>query len=220
MKCEQARAQFSSYLDTALPGREMQAIGGHLEECAGCRAEYRSLEQNHELLMALGPRKAPPELALRIRLAISREASERSRRSVVAFLFRLQDEARGLMIPATAGLLSAVVFFGILIGFWARPAIGDDVPIPSFTYIPPQLSAMPADSVDSDEPDPILVETFVDENGRVQDYRVLNTGVDMKAIGPQLDSILIFTRFQPAMAFGRRTSGRVVLSFSNVHVKG
>lgn len=219
MTCHEIKSRLSSYLDTALPGAEMQTLRAHLRACADCHAEYRQLEQTRNLVAGLGPRRAPADLALRIRLALAQERAARSRHAWEAFALRLEESMRAFMLPATAGVLSAIVFFGVLIGFWAMPAISNDVPIPSFTYTPPQLTAMPADSVDGVN-EPIMVETFIDENGRVEDYRILTEGLDTKAIQPQLDSIMIFTQFQPARAFGRPISGRAVISFSNIHVKG
>jgi hypothetical protein len=199
----------------------MQSVRKHLHGCAECNAEHRELVQTHALVASVGRRQAPADLALRIELALSRERAARSRRAWEGLLVRLDDTMRDAMLPATAGVLSAVIFFGLLIGFWALPAVSNDVPVPSLSeaYQPPQLTAMPADSVDG-VTEPIMVETFVDANGRVEDYRILTEGVDTKAIQPQLDSIMIFTLFQPARAYGRPTAGHAVISFSNVHVKG
>jgi putative zinc finger protein len=219
MTCNEIKSRLSSYLDTALPGADMQAVRAHLSGCGDCHAEHRQLEQARDLVAGLGPRRAPADLALRIRVALAQERAARSRHAWQAFALRTQESLRAFMLPATAGLVSAIVFFGLLIGFWAMPAISNDVPIPSFSYTPPQLTAMPSDSVDGAS-EPIMVETFIDENGRVQDYRILTQGLDTKAIQPQLDSIMIFTQFQPARAFGRPISGRAVISFSNVHVGG
>jgi hypothetical protein len=36
----------------------------------------------------------------------------------------------------------------------------------------------------------------------------------------QLDQMMIFTTFRPATTFGRPAPGRVVLSFSRIHVRG
>ncbi|HTK95374.1 MAG TPA: anti-sigma factor [Terriglobales bacterium] len=224
MTCKETKSRLSAYLDTALSGTEMQTVREHLHNCPECHAEHRQFEQTHALVASLGRKQAPDDLALRIQLALSRERAARSRRSWDAITVRLEDGMRAFMLPATAGLLSAIICFGLLIGFWALPAISNDVPVPSLSasYQPPQLAAMPADSVGDVDGvnEPILVETFVDANGRVEDYRILTEGVDTKALQPQLDSIMIFTLFQPARAFGRPTAGRAVISFSNVHVKG
>jgi len=217
--CKQTQSVMSDYVDTALAGNRMQAVREHLRACAECSAEHHSLEQTRALVAGLGTRRAPADLALRIRSAISRERAEQQRRSWSGMLVRVEDGLRSFMLPATAGLVSAIVFFGVLIGFWAIPAISNDVPVPSMSYTPPQLTAMPADSVDGVN-EPIMIETYVDAQGRVENYRVLTEGLDLKAIEPQLDSIMIFTLFQPARSFGRPAPGRAVISFSNIHVKG
>jgi hypothetical protein len=68
--------------------------------------------------------------------------------------------------------------------------------------------------------DSLVVEADIDANGRVQDYRILSAPADTQALLPQLKNMLIFTVFRPATAFGRPTSGRAVLSFSKINVKG
>jgi anti-sigma factor RsiW len=71
--CGKTREAFSSYLDGALSGREMQATAAHLERCEECAAEFSEWRQMHEALYRLGPAKAPADLALRLRIAVSKE---------------------------------------------------------------------------------------------------------------------------------------------------
>jgi hypothetical protein len=68
--------------------------------------------------------------------------------------------------------------------------------------------------------DSLVVEAYVDSNGRVQDYRILSAPSDAKELVPELNKMLIFTTFRPATAFGRPTSGWAVLSFAKVNVRG
>jgi hypothetical protein len=75
-------------------------------------------------------------------------------------------------------------------------------------------------NMDTVNADSIVVEAYVDANGRVQDYRILSAPNDARTLDPKLENMLIFTVFHPATAFGRPTSGRAVLSFSNINVKG
>jgi len=54
---------------------------------------------------------------------------------------RLQNTLNAIMVPATAGLVSAVLFFGLLLGFFALPAelraSNGDVPL--MLYTQPEL---------------------------------------------------------------------------------
>jgi len=60
----------------------------------------------------------------------------------------------------------------------------------------------------------------VDAQGRVQDYRILSGQEQNQHLRRQLDQMMIFTTFRPATSFGRPAPGRVVLSFSRIHVRG
>src|SRR5690242_6419834 len=119
MNCAQAKSMFSPYLDGEVTGTEMLALTGHLDSCDPCQREYASLRQTQKLLMSVKSRKAPDDLSLKLRLAISREVA-RSRRPYFQDLgIRIENTINGFMVPATAGLITAVVIFGFLMGFLA-----------------------------------------------------------------------------------------------------
>ena len=76
MKCTEAKGLLSPYLDGAVTGTEMQGLQEHLDGCAECMREYRSLRRTQQLLMSVGRVQEPADLGLKLRLAISREAAE------------------------------------------------------------------------------------------------------------------------------------------------
>ena len=215
MDCKQAKSMFSSYLDGAVSGHEMRAISTHLEGCGNCHAGYLSLQRTQALLSSLGQRKAPEDLELRLRLAIQQERARRSTRVFQNFALSIEHLINSFMLPATAGLMTAVIMFGVLIGCFARPEIGND--IPTSLYTPPRLAAGPY-AIQGLE-GPVLIEASVDPSGRVLDYRILS-GHDSDALRVKIDNALIFTTFEPARAFGEPASGHVVLAFATVNVKG
>jgi hypothetical protein len=220
MTCSKIQKNFSSYLDGAVNGSEMHAINAHLETCDACRRDYNGLRNTQVLLAAAGRRKAPPELALQLRVAVSRERARTSQDHWQGFQVRFQNAFDAFMLPATAGLVTAVLIFGILINFLVPVQAASSNDVPTMLYIPPRLAMAPygldrADGNDS----PVVIETYVDANGRVQDYRILS-GDDSGSMRSQLNQALIFTIFEPAQAFGRKVPGRVVLSFSSVRVRG
>ena len=76
---------------------------------------------------------------------------------------------------------------------------------------------MTMDSIDAES---LVIEAYVDRNGRVQDYRILSDPADSKEVLPQVKRMLIFTTFRPALSMGSPTPSRAVLSFSKISVKG
>lgn len=222
MNCAAIQQLFSPYLDGRVSGSEMRTLTRHVAQCPNCAHEFTAMRSTQQLLSSLGPKKAPADLALKLRVAISREAAQK-RRPYEGALVRLQNALNAFMVPATAGLVSAVLFFGLLLGFFALPAelraSSGDVPL--MLYTGPQLERSAfGTSLGNMGDDGVVIEAYVDANGRVQDYRILSQPDDAQAVLPQLKNLLIFTTFRPALSMGRPTAGTAVLSFSKISVKG
>jgi hypothetical protein len=222
MKCSQAESMFSPYLDGAVTGTQMLALTRHLDSCAGCQSRYVSLRQSQRLLTKVGRRRAPEDLSLRLRLAISREVAQARRPYFHDLRIRIENAVQAFMVPATAGLATAVVIFGFLMGFLALPLQADNSDVPLMLNTAPQLQQSAfGTALESIADDSLVIEAYVDSNGRVQDYRVLSSPQDAKDLSPQVKIMLTeFTTFRPATSMGRPTVGRAVLSFSMVRVKG
>jgi hypothetical protein len=221
MKCTDARSLFSSFMDDAMTGKEMRAISQHLESCANCRREYTLLGNTKQLVSTLGRRPAPPDLALKLRVAISQEAAYSRRRLLDTVRVRMENIANAFMVPATAGVVSAIIIFGLLIGVLMPGQLSGSNDVPSALFTPPELAFSPFGfEMGSVNTDSLLVEAYVDANGRVQDYRVLSAPEDAKDLMPELKNMMIFTVFKPATSFGQPTSGRAILSFAKINVKG
>lgn len=220
MKCGQAKSLFSSYLDGAVTGTQMGALSRHLQDCGQCRGEYVSLHQTQQLLARAGRRKAPADLALKLRVAISQEVAHSQRPFLDGLLIRLENALNAFMVPATAGLATAVLVFGLIMGSTALPlGYGDDVPLTLHTAPQLQQSAF-GTTLGSINEDSLVIEAYVDSNGRVQDYRIISNSMEGKELPPQVKNMLIFTTFRPATSMGTPTSGRAVLSFSKISVRG
>ena len=223
MICHRARSLFSLYLDGALTGRQMRDLRQHLDECAACSVQYAELRRTQSLVSSLGAKQAPAELALQVRVALSREIARKRRTPLETLGVHWENALNAFMLPATAGVISAVICFGLLIGVLAFPsslvASRDDVP--TLLYTPPQLQTLPPDlGLVAPSPDQVVVETLVDANGRVQDYRIISGPGNHETLRPELNNIMIFTTFRPATSFGVPTQGRAVISFAKINVKG
>jgi hypothetical protein len=224
MTCSDVRLLISPYLDGVASSQQMRHFSDHIQDCSACAREYRMLRMTQNAVAGLGRKQLPPDLGLKLRVMVSQQAAMRRRSAWAVLQMRVEQLFQAFMVPATAGALSAVVVFGLLIGMFAIPAplraSGNDVP--TKLYTPPELVLSPfAGSFTSDSDDAVIVEALVDEEGRVQDYRIISApaNVPSKMIS-RLENMLIFTVFQPARAFGRPTSGHAIISFSRISVRG
>jgi len=223
LKCPQARRLFSPYLDGAVTGNEMFALQLHLQQCSGCREHYESLRRSQQLLMNVGRPKVPQDLGLRLRVAISREAAQARRPLFEGLMMRLENSLRTHMVPATAGFLSAFIIFGIAMVFFVAPSslqANNDVPLVMVNTQPELQPSSLGITLDTINADSLVIEAYVDANGRVQDYQILSDPDVSKQVLPAVKQMLIFTTFRPALSMGRPTPGRAVLSFSKISVKG
>ena len=122
--CSKIRSQFSSYLDGDISGIAMQQIAAHLRDCSACREDFESLRANQSVLSALGPIKPPPDLALRLRVAVSRERARTPRNLLSLLKVRWQNTIAPLLLQASAGFASTILLVGsvaLLIGTFATP---------------------------------------------------------------------------------------------------
>lgn len=211
---------FSLYLDGAMSGREMHAMEQHLTSCPPCRTEYTALTRTQNLVAGLGRQPAPPELALKLRVALSQAASRSLGRRLEALWVRMENALNAVMVPATAGIVTSVFAFGLLIGVVAPGQLQGSQDVPTSLFTPPQLATAPFDPLGPVGAESLVVEIAVDAQGRVQDYRIISGPKDARNLLPKLNQMLIFTVFQPATNFGRPIPGRTVLTLSKVNVRG
>jgi anti-sigma factor RsiW len=245
-QCKSIRERFSAYLDGALTGVAMQQTAAHLESCAECDREFAGWRTMHTALVELGPAKAPADLALRLRVALSQEQSRTPRQSLARWQVRWQNTVAPFLLRASAGFASAVLLLGtaaVLVGAFASPqpveardASVDAATSPRFLYSMIASSApeaTPADLTESrgasshitthtiagENTNVVVVEAYVNSAGLVYDYRIIS-GPDTAASRAQVENLLLFSVFEPARVFGEPVRGVAVLSFSGVSVQG
>jgi anti-sigma factor (TIGR02949 family) len=227
--CASVRSRLAEYLDGRLTGREMQRIAKHLEGCGKCAAEF---EAEQHLLRALsslgavsGPSRQPDDLLLRIRVAISQERAQRRRSRLDDWRLAWHNSIGPFLLKASTGFASAVLLLGtvsVLVGMFAHPepASAQDEPLgmataPKFLY---QSGAIPdVENIGTTEDGPIVVEAYVNGQGRVYDYRIVSGPTDPQTRS-QVVNLLLCSVFEPARFFGQPVRGLAVLSFSGVSV--
>lgn len=238
MTCARVLRYLPGYLDGALPDRlgsdAHAAIGSHLDACPTCRRElerYRRIQR----VMSFAPRPAPPQdLGMSIRLAVTDARNSgglqgRFRRAKDRLELVLKNIFEPLALPAAGGVVFALLVFAMV-----YQVLGPGMPVSAATPDSPTNLLQPArlevlagfemsrleEATRTGGERPLLVEAMVNADGQAVSYRVISGQVDPN-VQRELDQVVLFSRFRPEMNFGRPTSGgRVVLSFSQIRVRG
>lgn len=222
--CKRIQAQFSDYLDGAVTGVAMQRIAAHLRDCQACAEDFDTMRSMQAVLGSLLPVKAPGNLALQLRVAISNERARTPSSFWSSVQVSWKNTIAPLLLQASAGFASTVLLLGsvaLLIGMFARPEplAARDVPLgkassPRFLYSSVEPEAVPIGGRDN----PVIVEAYINGEGQVYDYRIIS-GPNDATTRSALENLLLFSRFEPARFFGEPVRGMAVMSFTGVSVR-
>jgi len=212
--CVEIRSHFSDYVDDLCTQEDRKSIRYHLSFCDVCREQLEQWEAVGEELRALPRRQVPPDLALRLRVQLSRRLHKTP---LTALWVRLENCLKPLLIPATGGVLTAVISFCLMMGSGGVPANnGPDVTVELIQ--PARVQQLAPMDFNTGENGLVLV-TQVNAEGRAKGYRVLS-GQGSPELMQHLDRMIYFSVFRPATMFGKPTDGEVVLSLRRITVRG
>ena len=228
--CNNVRNSFSDYLDGAVTGHEMQAIAAHLALCRSCTDEFDGWRAMQQTLSTLRVNKAPKDLGLKLRLAISREQVARQTTWRDRLSLTWDNRLRPFALQAAGGLACAIALvttITFLLGVVPPPnaVLANDEPLGAITaphYLYSAVAPRPI-VISAQAPDissTIVVEAMIGSNGRVYDYTVVSApdGPDAPAIQAQVVEQLMLAVFQPASVFGLAVKGHVLMTFSGVSI--
>lgn len=235
MSCQSVQERISWFLDGRLAAAEREVLSAHLKLCPACAAYRHALENVRGALRSMDQPPVPAALATQLRVLASHEQVRRlSRASLSARLRHWGDSAgllfdnlmRPLALPFAGGLLSALLLFGMLVpklsfhhnftddlqlsmssdpGGWLVESLpADGAPTWLLTADSPRLESANAEVSGEDT----VLELIIDETGRVADYSV-NRG----ELTPEMQNIILFSRFTPATLNGRSTWGKALIVF-------
>jgi hypothetical protein len=230
MMCYGFDRRITGYLDGVLDSDERRDLLDHLAQCGECRNYAQQLGRIRSQIRRVPVREVPENLAVKLRVMASQEASRRRSGDTGSLMMTLakrlnlwvENLMRPFALPLAGGLVSAVVLFSMLVPTMTvlRGDGLDDVPTILTT------GASIKDSLPlGDTGDGVVVDLVVDENGRMVSYSFVS-GPPMLAYNPEIrraiESKLLVTRFEPATFFGQPTSSRLRISFrrSTIEVKG
>jgi Putative zinc-finger len=230
MNCRQARQHLPGYLDGAIRARHHLRLGEHLDSCADCREQLQRFRRLALCLANVEPVSAPADLAMRIRVQASQAGTLRgsARRVWNRAKLVFENILEPLAVPATGGIVTALVVFvllvqntlvGVPVGF-----VPGDLPLNLVQ--PAEVESLAPFAVpglvtsDGEPAGALMIEATLNAQGDVVSYRILS-GPHDAAVRRQIDQVLLFSRFRPRLSFGRPTDGgRVMVGFSEVRVRG
>jgi hypothetical protein len=212
--CVEIRNHFSDYLDDLCAPEARKSIRYHLSFCEACAEQLEQWQSVQEELRALPRRQVPPELALRLRVQIS----QRLHKSPFSDLWvRFENALKPLLLPATGGVITAVICFCLIMGSQVVPIT--DIPDVTVQVAQPARVQTLAPMDFSTDDNGLVLVTQINAAGRVKGYRVLS-GQGSPELMQRLDRMIYFSIFQPATMFGKPTDGQVVLSLRRITVRG
>ena len=238
MSCEDVQKRISLLLDRKLQVRERENMLAHMEACRACGTRFEMMQNQIALVRGLDQPAIPAQLAAQLIVLASHESEHRLARASLGV--RLQRWAsrvdlafdnlmRPLALPFTGGVLSTLLIFTLLV---PSLSFSHDIRGQEFYTAPAgKMVTNPWDQVaDADDDFPRIetpttspsdyynvVDMTIDQTGRVVDWSVVRG-----ELTPDMKSIIMLGRFQPATEFGVPTEGtiRVVQSCPSATVRG
>jgi hypothetical protein len=217
LDCDGANALLSAFIDGETSTDETAFLEAHLGHCMPCRQEKQSLAEVRNFLSS-SERVAPPEnLALEARVQLSRM---RHRDYTWRLAFLVSDIVKPLAIRAVvSGAVTAVLFVVVLVGLISNqtlmasdtahdPAVAWQQPTHQFESTKLLLAGTESDP----PPQPLLIEAYVNEEGRAYDYQVVD-GIETPEMKHWVWERLYFAEFMPATKFGVAVPSSIRLTF-------
>lgn len=226
INCRAVRSSLWDYRAGTLDQDSSLMVAAHLEGCRECNlhgSEVRSLSNG---LKHLPKMNVSSLLETKLRVIASRERSRQllrlnlaarwaELRSRMKLLF--DNLLKPIAIPAIGGMLASSLCFGVIVDtLQFHPEwVYDDIPVGYYTQVVIDDVSPFSDSDGKD----MLVELTIDRNGQVIGFEVPQgnaTPDEMKEIG----NLVLYSSFTPAMAFGDRVTGKILVQIQHLNVRG
>jgi Putative zinc-finger len=216
--------RISFLLDGMVTGEEREEVLTHLNACRTCSAQLKSYEAVRAGLRKLDRPRIPAGLTVQLRVLASHERVRQLARA--SFPARLQYWAdrvklgydnlmRPVALPVAGGLLSALLLFSALVPNLSfrhdrsiEPPLSlssdPDGRIVGWSGVVPRLESVNA----ATEGDGTVVELIIDNQGNVADY-----SVRQGQLTPDVQNIILLSKFTPAMFFYQPAWGKIRVVF-------
>lgn len=219
LDCSTAQKLMSPFIDSMTTPQEVEDLELHISICRPCYRQLQSYKSMRSLLARVERPKPPEDLVLATRVKLSHA---RNRNYIEQLENRMANILGPVAIPAVLGVAMTMLFFGILLGSFASKTVlaqdgisVEDQPVfalykPVRTTEPTMIRFAVNDQNTWDEP--LMIETHVDRDGRVLEYRIIS-GPQSPEVNRWIREMLSLAQFTPATAFGKPVDSKIILSF-------
>jgi hypothetical protein len=228
MSCDNVQELISPLIDRQIPAGERETVLAHLKSCRQCGAHFEAIQNLRSAMGEMNRAPMPADLSSSLRVMASHErARQVSRASVSSRVRYWTDRAqlwfdnlmRPVAVPFAGGLLSAVVLFSALVpsltiqhefadsGLYNTDPYGQVVVLDSTgAYASGGSADLPRiEPTYAENPDDAnVVWLAINENGKVQDYKVAKG-----RLTSDMQNIIMISKFSPATFLGLPTPGLI-----------
>ena len=175
ISCHTAKRRSADYVDGRLRADRRSSVVAHLHYCEACASYFEQISQLRTALKTVPERLMPERLETSLQVIASRQrlevlATHGSRWNAAweRWRFRLNELMKPLAIPATGGLLSAMLLFGTFVFTISTTTrlVSYEVPVSYSSRTEPNLIPVELGS------HAVFLNMSIDANGRIGDYAV------------------------------------------------
>ena len=225
LKCSAAEKLMSPFIDSMVTPQEAEGLEGHVRHCDPCRRQLQSFISMRSLMARIETPALPEDMVLETRVRLSHA---RYTNLLVRLENRLNYVLKPMVVPVVLGVSLTMLFFGVLLGslasnstVLAQDRFSEEPVFGLYTNVhtadPNWTRLAEYDNKDLDEP--LTIETYVGNEGRVLGYQVIcpdktaHSHCSVSDVPASIRQVLSLARFDPATRFGKPVESRIILSF-------
>lgn len=214
INCHQVKRFSAGYIDGRLRSDERSSVKDHLTGCAACSSYFDQIILIRSTMSEMSPPAMPTQLQTRLQVIASRERAEvlKTRGSRIRAIwerwrFALREMMRPVALPATGGLLSSLLLFGVFVLTFGTTAAVSSYDIPLCGMGVSEANLVPIELRSHS----VTLNMSFDASGRLGDYNIASQGGNA-GLQAHLAAITV-PEFSTVFAVARPVSGDIQIQF-------